>query len=220
MTGRRYEHPAMDFLYGISHYLALTAYDLCFRGEVAGLGNIPRHGAFIIACNHASHLDPPIIGSLVPRQVAFFARKTLWKPGLAQWWLDGVGTIPVDRDGGSDVTAIKRVLQTLQAGKALILFPEGTRSPDGRLQAAKPGVGLIACRTRVPVLPVRIFNSHQAFGRGGGVRLGTRVSVAFGRVLTPAEYDPPGAGKDRYQRVSERIMAAIAALEEPRTPVI
>ena len=91
MTGRRYEHPAMDFLYGISHYLALTAYDLCFRGEVAGLGNIPRHGAFIIACNHASHLDPPIIGSLVPRQVAFFARKTLWKPGLAQWWLDGVG---------------------------------------------------------------------------------------------------------------------------------
>jgi 1-acyl-sn-glycerol-3-phosphate acyltransferase len=202
MTGRRYEHPAMDFLYGISHYLALSAYDVCFRGEVTGLGNIPRHGAFIIACNHASHLDPPIVGSLVPRQVAFFARKTLWKPGLAQWWLDGVGTIPVDRDGGSDVAAIKRVLQTLQAGKALILFPEGTRSPDGNLQTAKPGVGLIACRTQAPVLPVRIFNSHR------------------GRVLTPAEYDPPGAGKDRYQRVSERIMAAIAALDEPRAPVI
>ena len=84
MSARRYQHPEMDFLYGISHYLALTAYDICFRGEVTGLSNIPRRGPFIIACNHASHLDPPIVGSLVSRQVAFFARKTLWKPGLAQ----------------------------------------------------------------------------------------------------------------------------------------
>ena len=70
---RRYNHVAMEFLYGIFHYLALTIYDICFRGEVAGLENIPKRGAFIVACNHASHLDPPIIGSLVPRQMAFFA---------------------------------------------------------------------------------------------------------------------------------------------------
>jgi 1-acyl-sn-glycerol-3-phosphate acyltransferase len=211
---RRYNHVAMEFLYGIFHYLALTIYDICFRGEVAGLENIPKRGAFIVACNHASHLDPPIIGSLVPRQMAFFARKTLWKPGIASWWLDGVGTIPVDRDGGSDVTAIRRVLQTLNSGKALILFPEGTRSPDGNLQSAKPGVGLIACKTQAPVLPVRIFNSHEAFGRKGGLRLGTRVSVTFGPVLPPAVYDPPGAGRDRYQKTSERIMLAISQLSE------
>lgn len=217
---RRYNHVAMEFLYGIFHYLALTIYDICFRGEVAGLENIPKQGAFIVACNHASHLDPPIIGSLVPRQMAFFARKTLWKPGIASWWLDGVGTIPVDRDGGSDVTAIRRVLQTLQSGKALILFPEGTRSPDGRLQPAKPGVGLIACKTQVPVLPVRIFNSHEAFGRKGGMRLGTRVSITFGPILPPSAYDPPGAGRDRYQKTSERIMAAISQLSEARPPVI
>ena len=217
---RRYNHVAMEFLYGIFHYLALTIYDICFRGEVAGLENIPKRGAFIVACNHASHLDPPIIGSLVPRQMAFFARKTLWKPGIASWWLDGVGTIPVDRDGGSDVTAIRRVLQTLNSGKALILFPEGTRSPDGHLQAAKPGVGLIACKTQAPVLPVRIFNSHEAFGRKGGLRLGTRVSVTFGPVLPPAVYDPPGAGRDRYQKTSERIMLAISQLSEARPPVI
>jgi len=216
---RRYNHVAMETLYGVFHYLALTIYDICFRGEVSGLENIPKHGAFIIACNHASHLDPPIVGSLVPRQMAFFARKTLWKPGVASWWLDGVGTIPVDRDGGADVSAIRRVLQTLQGGKALILFPEGTRSPDGKLQPAKPGVGLIACKTQAPVLPVRIFNSHEAFGRKGGMRLGTRVSVCFGPVLPHAAYDPPGYGKDRYQKVSERIMTAIAALSEP-TPVV
>jgi len=217
---RRYNHVTMDALYGAFHYLTLTIYDICFRGEVSGLENIPRHGAFIIACNHASHLDPPIVGSLVPRQMAFFARKTLWKPGVASWWLDGVGTIPVDRDGGADVSAIRRVLQTLNGGKALILFPEGTRSPDGKLQPAKPGVGLIACKTHAPVLPVRIFNSHEAFGRKGGMRLGTRVSVSFGPILSPAAYDPPGYGKDRYQKVSERIMAAIAALSEPKPEVI
>ncbi len=217
---RRYDQVLMEPLYGLFHYIALTIYDICFRGEISGTHYIPRHGPFIVACNHASHLDPPIVGSQVPRQMAFFARKTLWKPGVASWWLDGVGTIPVDRDGGSDVAAIRRVLQTLQSGKALILFPEGTRSPDGNLQSAKAGVGLIACKTQAPVLPARIFNSHQAFGRDGKMRPGTRVSVVFGPLIPPEEYDDPRAGRDRYQRASERIMAAIAKLSAPTFPVI
>ena len=217
---RRYTQVEMTRVYGFFHYLALNIYEACFRGEVAGLQNVPRTGPFIIAANHASHLDPPIIGSLVPRQMSFFARKTLWNSRIARWWLDIVGTIPVDRDSGSDVSAIKNVLRSLQAGKALILFPEGTRSPDGRLQKAKSGVGLIACRTQAPVVPVRIFDSHLAFGRGRGLRPGTPVSVVFGRPLAPAEYDQPADGKERYQRASERIMAAIAALERPRQTVV
>ncbi|HRE84130.1 MAG TPA: lysophospholipid acyltransferase family protein [Opitutaceae bacterium] len=217
---RRYDQILMGRLYGLFHYIALTIYDICFRGEIAGLENIPRQGAFIVACNHASHLDPPIVGSQVPRQMAFFARKTLWKPGIASWWLDGVGTIPVDRDGGSDVAAIRRVLQTLQSGKALILFPEGTRSLDGNLQPAKAGVGLIACKTQAPVLPARIFNSHHAFGKSGGIKPGVRVSVAFGPLISPADYDDPSAGRERYQKASEHIMSAIARLQEPRYAVI
>lgn len=217
---RRYDQGSMAPLYGLFHYLIVTVYDAVFRGEVAGLEHIPRHGPFIVASNHASHLDPPIVGSQVPRQMAFFARKTLWKPGLAQWWLDGVGTIPVDRDGASDVGALKRVFQTLNNGKILILFPEGTRSPDGELQAAKPGVGMIACRTGMPVVPARIFNSHVAFGKSGRLRLGTRVSVVFGQPMYPANYDRPADGKARYQRTSERIMTAIAGLSEPKPVVV
>jgi 1-acyl-sn-glycerol-3-phosphate acyltransferase len=152
--------------------------------------------------------------------MCFFARKTLWKPGVASWWLDTVGTIPVDRDGGSDVSAIKRVLRALADNKALILFPEGTRTPDGRLQPAKPGVGLIACRTQVPVVPARIFGSFEAFGRGKKMKLGTPVSVVFGKPLPPAAYDDPKAGKERYQRASEAIMAAIAELREPPETVV
>jgi 1-acyl-sn-glycerol-3-phosphate acyltransferase len=216
---RRYSQVSMTRVYGLFHYLSVVVYDMFFRGEVTGLENLPKSGAFLIASNHASHLDPPIVGAQVSRQMCFFARKTLWKPGIAAWWLDTVGTIPVDRDGGADVTAIKRVLRALAEDKALILFPEGTRSPDGNLQTPKPGVGMIACRTQVPVVPARIFGSFEAFGRVGGLRPGTPVSVVFGRPLTPAQYDP-GAGKERYQQASERIMAAIARLEPPATTVV
>ncbi|MDE3085058.1 MAG: 1-acyl-sn-glycerol-3-phosphate acyltransferase, partial [Verrucomicrobiota bacterium] len=131
-----------------------------------------------------------------------------------------VGTIPVDREGG-DVAAIKRVLHAIKDGKIIILFPEGTRSPDGRLQSAKPGVGLIACRTQVPVVPARIFGSFEAFGRGGKMRLGTPVSVTFGQPLMPSDYDDATADKEqRYQLASEKIMAAIAALEAARPEIV
>jgi 1-acyl-sn-glycerol-3-phosphate acyltransferase len=209
----------MEPLYGICHYALRQIYDIFFRGEVRGLQHLPADGSFIIASNHASHLDPPLVGCHISQQMAFFARKTLWKPGIASWWLDGVGTIPVDRDGGSDVTAIKRVLQSLKQHKPVILFPEGTRSIDGELQPPKPGVGLLACRTQVPVVPVRVFGSFQAFGKDGQLRLGTPISVVFGPALQPSDYDHPADGKERYQRASERIMAAIAKLQAPK-PII
>lgn len=210
----------MDPLYGFSHYMIRQVYEIMFRGEAHGLGNLPASGGFMIASNHASHLDPPFVGCLIPRQVCFFARKTLWKPGFASWWLDGVGTIPVDRDGGTDVTAIKRVLAALKGDKVIILFPEGTRSSDGNLRAAKPGVGLLACRTGVPVVPARVFGSFKAFGRDGRLRPGTPVSVVYGSPLAPADYDDPAAGKDRYQQASQRIMDAIAKLQLPETAIV
>lgn len=207
----------MDPLYGVCHYLIRCAHQALFRGEVGGLENLPTDGAFLVAANHASHLDPPFIGAVMPHQLAFFARKSLWKPGVGAWWMDGVGAIPVDRDG-SDLAAIKRVLGTLAAGRPIALFPEGTRSPDGALQPAKAGVGLIACKTRVPVVPCRIFNSHRALGRAGGFRPGTPVDIVFGRPLAPETYDQKSDGKERYQRASERIMNAIAALSAPVFP--
>ena len=217
---RAYQQVAMKPVYGFFHYLTTVLYDIGFRGEVAGLENLPGQGSFLLAANHASHLDPFLIGAQVQRQIAYFARKTLWKPGFASWWLDMVGTIPVDRDGGQALSAIKRVLRVLKEDRGLILFPEGTRSPDGNLQMAKPGVGMIACSTQVPVVPVRIFHSFEAFGKGRGVQLGTPVSVVFGPPIPPAVYDDPNAGKERYQTASDRIMARIAQLAEPVAPVV
>jgi 1-acyl-sn-glycerol-3-phosphate acyltransferase len=214
------DHLKMEPMYGFCHYVLRQVYGMFFRGEVRGVEHLPRTGGFLIASNHASHLDPPFVGCQVQLQIAFFARKTLWKPGLASWWLTKVGTIPVDRDGGADVTAIKRVIQSLKRERPVILFPEGTRSPDGQLQSPKPGVGMMASRTQVPVVPARIFHSSAAFGKDGKLRLNTPVSVVFGKPLQPADYDDPNDGKERYQRASERIMAAIAQLEEPKPLVV
>lgn len=216
----RHAQLEMEPVYGFFHALAQLAHQMLFRGDVAGLENLPDTGSYIVAANHASHLDPPIVGQFLPRQVAFFARKTLWKPGFAAWWLDKVGTIPVDRDGGVSLDAIRRVLQALSGGRVVIMFPEGTRSLDGKLQAPRPGIGMLACKAQVPVVPARIFGSFEAFGKRGALRLGTPVSVTFGRPLAPAEFDNPADGKDRYARAAQRIMAAITKIGPPQFPVI
>jgi len=175
-------------------------------------------GGCILAANHASHLDPPILGCNVERPIAYFARKTLWKPGIASWWLDAVGAIPIDRDADSDLPAIKRVLAALRDGALVSFFPEGTRSPDGRLQRAKPGIGMVAAKARVPVVPCRIFDSRKALPREARLPRGLfPIHVVYGKPMAPSEYDPgDNAGRDRYQRVADRIMARIAALKKPR----
>jgi len=210
----------MQPVYGVCHYALRVMFDMFFRGEVVGLENLPRTGGFLLAANHASYLDPTLIGCQISRQIAYFARKTLWKGGVSSWWLDSVGVIPVDRDGGQDVGAIKRVLKALKAERGLILFPEGTRTVDGNLQPAKPGVGFMAVKTQVPVVPVRIFGSFEAFGKSRGLHLGTPVTVVFGQPLPPSFYDDPKAGKERSQRASEKIMAEIARLRMPPERVI
>jgi 1-acyl-sn-glycerol-3-phosphate acyltransferase len=210
----------MEPVYGFFYGIARTVHQMFFRGEAVGLENLPLSGGYIVAANHASLLDPPIVGQFLPRQVAFFARKTLWKPGFASWWLDAVGTIPVDRDGGVSLDAIKRVLHTLAGGNVVIVFPEGTRSRDGEPQAARPGVGLLACKAGVPVVPARVFGSFEAFGRGGRLRLGSPVSVVFGRPLSREEYDRPGDGRERYARTAARIMEAITRIEPPPVRVV
>jgi 1-acyl-sn-glycerol-3-phosphate acyltransferase len=214
------DHLKMTPFYGFFHYLACNIYGMWFRGEVVGTDNFPRHGPFLIASNHASHLDPPLVGSQIAKQMRFFARKSLWNNRLLAWWLDQVEVIPVDRDTG-DIGAIKRVLQALRENRAVVLFPEGTRSPDGQLQKPKAGVGFMACKTGVPVVPCRVYDSFQAFGKGHLFpRFGTPVTIVFGQPIPASDYDDPTAGKARYETAAQRIMDRIATLPRPVYAVI
>lgn len=192
-------------------------FDQLFPGATWGVHRLPREGAFLLAANHASYFDPPAIGCRVPRAICYLARKTLFKPGPVDRILRSVSAIPVDRDGDSDIGAMKQVLARLKNGKPVIFFPEGTRTPDGNIQPAKAGMGMIACRARVPVVPVRIFGSYEAFPKGASrPKWGTPIDVHFGPPLLPEDYDPGGRGKDRYQESTDRIMAAIRELPRPR----
>jgi len=214
------DHLKMTPFYGFFHYLSWTVYQMWFRGEVVGTENFPTDGPFLIASNHASHLDPPLVGSQVFRQMRFFARKSLWNSRVSSWWLDNVETIPVERDSG-DIGAIKRVLQALREDRAVVLFPEGTRSENGELQKAKPGVGLMACKTGVPVVPCRVYGSFTAFGKGAKVpRFGSPVTIVYGKPIPAADYDDPSAGKARYEVAAQRIMSHIAAIPAPQYAVI
>lgn len=209
-------------VYWLSHGIAATVLKHLLIGEVEGLHKVPKRGPCILAVNHASHFDPPLIGCLLRRPINFFARKSLWFNSVASWWLDSVGTIPVDRDGDSDLKAMKATLNALKAGGLLTLFPEGTRSPNGKLQSAKPGIGLIAARSQATVIPCRIFNSHRVLSKGKALpNLNLRVHLRYGSPLDPEDYDPgKEAGKERFQLIADRIMAEIAKLTRPRATAL
>ena len=187
-----------------------------YRGDIYGTENIPKEGPFILAGNHESFFDPPMFGGALPREIAYFARKSLFKPGFSERLLTSLNSIPVDRDSGSDVSAFKRVFTVLKNGKGILLFPEGTRSPNGKLQRARKGIGLIACRAQVPVIPARISGSFKAYNRKMLLPdLRPPINIMFGPALSPTNFDPGKKHEDRYLESSNRIMDAVARLSVP-----
>ncbi len=209
-------------IYWVSFWLIRSFYRNLLLGDIQGLNNVPRTGSIILASNHASHLDPPLLGCNILRIVTYFARKTLWKPGIGAAWMDAVGAIPIDRDGESDISAMKRTLMALKNGGVLTLFPEGTRSPDGQLQTAKPGIGLIAAKSQTAIVPCRIFNAHKALSKESKLpNLNLAIHIVYGNPLLPCDYDPgKTAGKERYQQIADNIMSAISKIQRPRLKAI
>lgn len=188
------------------------------RWEVEGAKNVPAHGPAILASNHTSFLDPPLVGAATDREINYMARETLFRFPVVGSILRNVNAVPVDREGGG-AAGLRAILDRLLAGGAIILFPEGTRSPDGELQTAKSGIGLTVIKSNAPVIPVRVFgtfnalNRHQSFPRPRpiGVRFGSALD--FGRLRKEAEICTKPRLKEIYKEVSEEIMSAIAKLE-------
>lgn len=188
-----------------------------FKTRIVGVKNLPRRGAFILAANHVSYFDPPLISGITPRPLHFFARKSL----LKNWWLNllyrDLNIIPVDTDG-NNVASIKMAIRTLKEDKPLVIFPEGTRAEDGQLKRGQPGVGFIACQARVPVVPVRIFGTFEALNRKTTrPNWGMPLTVVIGTPLAVAEFDMGTTEKDRYQKAVDKVMNAIAAIEKPQS---
>lgn len=201
--------------------LVSSVYEGMFRGDIIGAEHVPMTGAFILAANHLSFMDPPFIGCALPRPIYYFARDTLFSHPIASWVMDSLHAIPVKRDAHSDVAAMKQLLKLLQNGQGLLIFVEGTRSEDGQMQSAKAGVGLLACKTQVPILPTRIWNSHEVLPRSNrSMNLYAHPTVAFGPLLQPKDYDIGAQSKDRYTHAAKVVEDAITKLYRSVPPSI
>jgi 1-acyl-sn-glycerol-3-phosphate acyltransferase len=209
----------MSFTYYFWYTVSKTIARLFFSFRVLYPERMVEEGPLILASNHQSYFDPPLVGICSRRGVYYLARKTLLQIPLLGKLLPHINVILVDRDG-NDMSALKSVIRTVKSGNAVVLFPEGTRSIDGNLQPAKAGIGLVIAKTRAPVQPVRIFGSYEAFPKGSDKISLTPITVVVGETIhfTDADLNPSLHGNDErslYQSLSDRVMAAIAELQLP-----
>jgi 1-acyl-sn-glycerol-3-phosphate acyltransferase len=188
----------------------------CFSFRVAHRERIIEEGGVILAMNHQSYLDPPLAGICCRRQIYFLARKTLLDWPVMGPIFPKLNVIPVDQER-ADMSALKTVIKLVRAGHCTVVFPEGARTETGELQPAQPGLGLIIAKTLAPVVPMRIFGAGEAFPPGGKPQLFKPVTLVVGEPMRFTESDLAGSsGRELYQKLSERVMARIAAIEYER----
>ncbi|MDD5351010.1 MAG: lysophospholipid acyltransferase family protein [Chthoniobacteraceae bacterium] len=201
----------MNPLYQLGHSLFKFVGSTFFSFRVVHPEWMIDEGPAILAMNHQSFLDPPMAGITCERELYTLARDTLFKAPLMGKILPKINVLPVDPKGG-DSAALKTTVRILRQGYATLIFPEGTRSPDGRLQRAQPGVGLIIAKTLAPVVPMRIFGSYEALPRNGKCFQASPITVVLGKPLYFTKADLTG-GREVYQNLADRVMDAIAAIE-------
>ncbi|HEX3798692.1 MAG TPA: lysophospholipid acyltransferase family protein [Verrucomicrobiae bacterium] len=208
----------MNPVYFIGWSFYRTIFATYFRWRVYHDERVPLKGSVILAANHASFLDPPLVGSGLKRDINYLARKSLFRFPVLGWILRTVNAVPVDRDGGG-AAGLKAIMDRLHDGGAIILFPEGTRTTNGELQPARSGVGLTVIKSDAPVVPVRVFGTYEAWGKGVRFPKPHRVAVKYGRPMdfSKLRAEAKACSKPRlkeiYQEVANKIMAAIANLK-------
>lgn len=210
----------MTLSYRIGWSLFRLLYSTFFRWRIFNSERVPVEGPVILAANHASYLDPPLIGSALPRDINYLARESLFRFPLIGWILRSWNSVPVDRDGGG-ARGLRMILDRLMSGGGIILFPEGTRTRDGQLQPARSGIGLTVIKSQAPVVPVRVFGTYEAYGRHMKIPRPRRVIVKFGKPMmfeqlrAEAKVCSKQRLKEIYQEVANQIMAEIAQLQQP-----
>jgi 1-acyl-sn-glycerol-3-phosphate acyltransferase len=179
--------------------------------RVKGRENIPKTGAVILAPNHASLLDPPLVGVSCGRWPFIMAKAELFK-GIVGWGIEQMGSFPVRR-GGADRAAFKTARRVLEGGAPLLVFPEGTRTRTGEPGRAEPGLLMIAHAAKCPVVPVRIRGTGRAFSpRRPGFRF-VRARITFGKPVDfSAEYAQKG-GRELFEAMGQKLMREIEALD-------
>ena len=198
-------------MYGFLWVLARVVAWLCFRYRV--LGSVPRDGGFLVAANHVSYVDIPLLGCGMPRRAWYLGRSDLFPVRGLNWILQWLGWIPL-RLGRLDRKAFEKAIALVNRGKVVVIFPEGSRSLDGRLGEAKPGLGMIVAQTGCPVVPAYLKGTFEVLPSEAKWPRFHPVTVSFGEPLNFPKPDADGENKKFYQEVSQTVMERIAALGE------
>lgn len=205
---------AQRLVYDILRVLARLVSVWFFRLRVQGRENWPAEGGALICANHQSYFDPPLVGLTCSRRLTYLGRRTLFENRLLAPIIRFLDTIPIDREGGG-LAGLKETLRRLKQGDMVLIFPEGTRTRDGRLQPLKPGFCAVARRSQVPLVPVALDGAYDAWPRTSPLPRGGRLAVVIGQPISAAEV----ARLDDEQLVAEltrRIEASLTAAQKLR----
>jgi 1-acyl-sn-glycerol-3-phosphate acyltransferase len=200
----------VNVFYWLGYNLSRLVGRCFFQFKVLHRERMIQSGPAILVMNHQSYLDPPLAGSTCNRAIYFLARRSLLNNPVLGWLLPKLNVIPVNQET-IDRTGLKNLIQIIKAGNAALVFPEGSRTPDGELHAGLPGVGLIIAKTRAPVVPMRIFGAFEAWPIGGKIRRHP-ITVVVGQPIHFNAAQLGEHGKEVYAQLSQRIMDEIAAL--------
>ncbi len=203
------------WLYYTIKFVLFIYYKLFFHLRCYGADKVPGETSgrgVILAPNHASYLDPPLLGVCAKRRVTFLAKEYLFNAFFVGWVLRTLGAVPI-KTQADDFRNIRKLIKLLQQGRCIEVFPEGTRSPDGNLQEPESGVGFLAIKSGAAVIPVYIDGTYQAWPRGANFFKCHPVRVYLADPFVPALDKSLMQEKDPYAAVSRKIMAEIAELK-------
>ena len=193
-----------DKFYKIIRAIGKPLVKMLFRTKVVGTENIPKDSGYILCCNHTHFIDVAFLIVSIPHTICFMAKEELFHNKLANWFLSKMGAFPVVRASATAASAIKRAEEIVLGGNVTGIFPEGTRSKDGKPKKAKSGVAIIASQTNCPVLPISIYYS-------GKLKLFKKVTLRIGKLIPKEQLALQSNDRAELRRVSTMIMDTITA---------
>jgi 1-acyl-sn-glycerol-3-phosphate acyltransferase len=192
--------------------LARVVFGIWFRLRTRGLEHIPASGGGLLVMNHQSYLDPLVVGTPMSRTVSFLARDSLFRVPIVGWMLRHTYVVPINREAAG-TSSIKQSVRYLEHGFLVGIFPEGTRSRDGKVQEFKPGFVTLVRRSGAPVYPVGVAGTHEAMPRGAWFVRPRAVRIVYGEPISPEEL-APYSEKGREAELVELVRSRVIACQE------
>lgn len=202
------------YLYHFIHIPLYVVAKLLFNYRTIGVDHVPKKGSAILASNHASYIDPHFVGLGILRRINYLAKKELFSNALISYFLKNLcRALPVDREH-IDRATLRSIYQLLRSDEILLMFPEGTRTYDGKLMEPKSGIGMIAYNTKVPVIPVYVRGSFNIYPRNAKLIRPNPCSVFYGPPVDLKDCYNRKKSKELYKEISVKIMEGIKELEQ------